>query len=118
MEGARTLPPRCGNWYRALLMAQSEQFTVVPTLVGLAAATAHDVALDAQVLAVDQDPEHSPTVAGVVTEQRPEPGIQVSPGQRVLIWVSTHGPEGGGGGGGGNLPAPPKPTPLTPAGAK
>jgi beta-lactam-binding protein with PASTA domain len=99
-------------------MGESEQFTVVPTLVGLTAATAHDVALDAQVLAVDQDPAHSPTVAGVVTEQRPAPGSQVSPGQRVLIWVSTNGPEGGGGGGGGNLPAPPKPTPLAPAGAK
>jgi hypothetical protein len=37
----------------------------------------------------------------------------------VLIWVSPHGQEGGGGGGGGgNVPAPPKPTPLTPAGAK
>jgi PASTA domain len=121
MEGARTSSPRCGTDTARLLMGQSEQFAVVPTLVGLAATTAHDVALDAQVLAVDQDPEHSPTVAGVVTEQRPEPGSQVSLGQRVLIWVSTNGQEGGsggGGGGGGNKPAPTKPTPLTPAGAK
>jgi beta-lactam-binding protein with PASTA domain len=97
-------------------MGKTEQLTVVPTLVGLAAATAHDVALDARVLAVDQDPAHSPTVAGVVTDQRPRPGSQVSPGDRVRIWVSTDGPSGGGGGGG--APVPTKPVPLTPAGAK
>jgi len=98
-------------------MEQQEHNTVVPMLVGLPTATAHDVALDAQVLAVDTDPAHTPTEAGVVTAQQPRPGITVEPGHRVLIWVSKPGGEGGGGGG-GNKPAPTKPTPLSPAGAK
>lgn len=41
-------------------MGQRERLAVVPSLVGLVAAAAHDVALDAQLLAVDQDPSHSP----------------------------------------------------------
>lgn len=89
---------------------------MVPSLVGLAAAVAHDTALDAQLLAVDQDSSHSPTVAGVVEAQEPAAGSQVVPGHRVRIWVKTHPGEDGGGGGGG-LPTPGGPTPLTPAGA-
>lgn len=97
-------------------MGKQEQHTIVPRLVGLPASTAHDVALDAQVLAVDQDPGHKPTEAGVVTAQQPRPGCPVTAGHRVSIWVSP--PEGGGGGGGGNMPRPSNPTPLEPAGAK
>jgi beta-lactam-binding protein with PASTA domain len=89
---------------------------VVPSLVGLAAAVAHDVALDAHLLAVDQDPSHSPTVAGVVAAQDPVAGSQVAPAHRVRIWVQTNPCDDGGGGGG--LPAPSGPTPLTPAGTK
>jgi beta-lactam-binding protein with PASTA domain len=88
----------------------------VPPLVGLAAIQAHDIALDAQLLAVDQDPSHSPTVAGVVAAQAPNPGTQVQPGDRVLIWVRTTPDEGGGGGGGQRIPTGPKP--KTPAGVK
>jgi hypothetical protein len=105
-----------GGLLRASAMGQQEQCTVVPMLVGLPAVTAHDVALDAQVLAVDQDPAHKPTESGVVTAQQPRPGSTVSPGHRVHIWVTK--PGDGGGGGGGGSPVPSKPTPLTPAGTK
>jgi beta-lactam-binding protein with PASTA domain len=97
-------------------MGQQEGVTVVPPLVGLAAAAAHDVALDAQLLAVDQDPSHSATVAGIVAAQEPVAGSQVIPGHRVRIWVDTNPGENGDGGGG--LPVPSGPTPLTPAGTK
>ena len=99
-------------------MGKQEQQTVVPMLVGLAATTAHDVALDASVLAVDQDPAHKPTEPGVVTAQQPRPGSEVTTGHRVSIWVSPPDGGGGGGGGGGNMPQPSNPTPLEPAGAK
>jgi len=99
-------------------MGQEEgEGTVVPPLVGLEAAVAHDVALDAQLLAVDQDPSHSPTVAGVVAAQEPVAGSEAAPGARVRIWVQTNPGEDGGGGAGG-LPVPSGPTPLTPAGTK
>ncbi|MDQ3904969.1 MAG: PASTA domain-containing protein [Actinomycetota bacterium] len=90
---------------------------VVPALVGLTAVVAHDVALDAQLLAVDQDPRHAPTVPGVVAAQDPPAGSAVARGHRVRIWVQTSPDEDGGGGSGG-LPVPSGPTPLTPAGAK
>ncbi|HEY4004467.1 MAG TPA: PASTA domain-containing protein [Pseudonocardia sp.] len=100
-------------------MGQLEELTEVPALVGMPPAQAHDAALDAQLLAVDQDPAHSPTVAGVVAAQKPEAGSKVSTGHRVMIWVRTGGPEGGGGGGGrGNLPLPDQPRPLSTVGCK
>lgn len=89
---------------------------MVPPLVGLATAMAHDVALDAQLLAVDQDPSHTPTVAGVVAAQEPVAGRQVNRGHRVRIWVDTN--PGGDPGGGGGLPVPSGPTPLTSAGTQ
>jgi|SRR5581483_7226898 hypothetical protein len=104
---------RCG-------MGQREQCTepaVVPTLVGLTAVVAHDVALDAQLLAVDQDPSHAPTVPGVVAAQDPPAGSEVARGHWVRIWVQTNPDEDGGGGSGG-LPVPGGPTTLTPAGTK
>lgn len=90
---------------------------MVPSLVGQSATTAHDLALDARVLAVDQDPAHSPNVRGVVAAQQPDPGSKVSTGHRVRIWVRTD-PDSGGGGGGGNQRVPTGPAPLSPAGAK
>jgi beta-lactam-binding protein with PASTA domain len=96
-------------------MGQGE-LTVVPPLVGLQATVAHDVALDAHLLAVDQDPSHSPTVAGVVAAQDPVAGSEVTAGYRVRIWVKIN--PGGDGGRGGGLPVPSGPTPLTPAGTK
>jgi beta-lactam-binding protein with PASTA domain len=98
-------------------MGRREALTVVPRLVGLPAITAHDVALDAQLLAVDQDPCHSAAVAGVVAAQLPTPGTYLTPGSRVRIWVKTGlDDDGGNGGGGQRLPS--GPTSVTPAGAK
>ncbi|WP_156993114.1 PASTA domain-containing protein [Pseudonocardia acaciae] len=90
---------------------------MVPRLVGLAAITAHDVALDAHLLAVDQDPCHTPAVAGVVAAQLPTPGTYLTPGSQVRIWVKT-GSDGDGGGGGGGQRVPTGPTSVTPSGAK
>jgi beta-lactam-binding protein with PASTA domain len=89
---------------------------VVPSLVGLDATAAHDLALDAHLLAVDQDPRHSATVAGIVSAQEPVAGSQLTAGQKVRIWVRTDPGEDGDGGGG--LSAPSGPIPLTPAGSK
>ncbi len=89
---------------------------MVPSLVGLAATAAHDLALDAHLLAVDQDPRHSATVAGIVAAQEPMAGSQLPAGQKIRIWVETNPGEDGDGGGG--LPAPSGPTPLTSAGTK
>lgn len=89
---------------------------MVPSLVGLEATTAHDLALDAHLLAVDQDPRHSATVAGIVSAQEPMAGSQLAAGQKIRIWVRTDPGEDGDGGGG--LSAPSGPTPLTPAGSK
>jgi len=89
---------------------------VVPSLVGLDATAAHDLALDAHLLAVDQDPRHAATVAGIVSAQEPMAGSQLTAGQKVRIWVRTDPGEDGDGGGG--LSAPSGPTPLTPAGSK
>lgn len=95
---------------------QQEPLTVVPPLVGLAAVAAHDVALDAQLLAVDQDPSHSPRVAGTVAAQDPEAGCEVTSGHWIRIWVDTNPDDKRNGG--GSRPVPSGPTPLTPAGAK
>lgn len=89
---------------------------MVPSLVGLDATAAHDLALDAHLLAVDQGPRHSATVAGIVSAQEPMAGSQLTAGQKVRIWVRTDPGEDGDGGGG--LSAPSGPTPLTPAGSK
>lgn len=99
-------------------MGQREELTVVPALVGMPPAVAHDAALDAHLLAVDQDPAHTPTSAGVVAAQQPEPGLRIPTGERVRIWVRTGGPDGGGGGGGGKVPSPTGPKPLASIGTK
>lgn len=98
-------------------MGHEDQTVVVPSLVGLLAANAHDKALDAHLLAVDQDPSHTPSVAGVVTAQEPLPGKQLAVGHRVKIWVDTE-PDTGGGGRGGNQPVSTGPTPVAPGGTK
>ena len=94
-------------------MAVREVLTVVPRLLGLPAAEAHDVALDARLLAVEQAlrPGDSGEVA-VVLAQAPGPGEYLPPGGRVRIWVGPRPP----GGGGGNLPVSPTPTPVAPSG--
>jgi beta-lactam-binding protein with PASTA domain len=88
----------------------------VPPLVGLPTEDAHNRALDARLLAVDQDPLHKSSTPGTVTAQAPPAGCRMPVGQRILIWVDD--PSDGGGGGGGGRPLPVDPEPLLAAGAK
>ena len=67
---------------------------LVPALVGLPAAQAHEVAMAARVVAIDPDPDTPPTVEGTVTAQQPEAGTRVPAGEAVTIWVE---PDSGGG---------------------
>ena len=99
-------------------MGQREHLIVVPPLVGLSASVAHDRALDARLLAVDQDPSHTPSAPGTVTAQEPAPGHRARVGQRIMIWVGDPSDGEDGGGGGGNQPLPTEPTPVAPAGTK
>lgn len=79
---------------------------VVPDLVGRGVAVAHDLALDAGVLAVVANP--SAVSAGrVVVAQELRAGAQVSRGARVTIWVEAD--SGGGGSGGTRTPQGPRP---------
>lgn len=101
--------------------------TTVPELVGLAAADAHDAALDARLLAVPQNARHTGAGRSIITNQRPKSGATATPGDTIMIWVddpaagptTDDGPDddgSGGGGGGSRLPDGPKTTPT--AGAK
>ena len=88
----------------------------MPQLLGLPAAQAHDVALDAHLLAVEQNPRPgNRSEVTVVLAQAPGSGAYLRPGERVRIWVGPRSPEGGGGGG---LPVSPTPTLVTPSGTK
>ncbi|GEL17109.1 hypothetical protein PA7_09460 [Pseudonocardia asaccharolytica DSM 44247 = NBRC 16224] len=93
---------------------------LVPALVGLDVREAHQLSLDAGVIAVNPDPDTPPARHGAVVAQRPTAGTQVNPGDPVTIWVDagpeqddTDGDDGGGGGGRwwrlGPRPRPPKP---------
>lgn len=84
---------------------------LVPALVGLPAAQAHALAVEARVVAVDPDPDTPPTVAGTVTAQQPVAGTRVAPGEAVTIWVEPDD------GGGGNMPRVEPDKPLDGAGA-
>jgi beta-lactam-binding protein with PASTA domain len=94
--------------------------TTVPELVGLAAADAHDAALDARLLAVPKNAAHTGAGRSTVTNQRPRAGASATPGDTISIWVddpasSEEGPDddgSGGGGGGSRVPEGPKPTPT------
>jgi beta-lactam-binding protein with PASTA domain len=99
-------------------MGRREVLTVVPKLVGLAVRVAQDVALDAQLLAVDQAPQPSRTATGIVTAQDPPPGSYLPLGSRVRIWVSTDPDDGDERGGRGGLRLPTGPITVTPSGTK
>jgi beta-lactam-binding protein with PASTA domain len=97
--------------------------TTVPELVGLAAADAHDAALDARLLAVPKNAAHTGAGRSTVTNQRPRAGASATPGDTISIWVddpaagpsTEEGPDddgSGGGGGGSRVPDGPKPTPT------
>lgn len=91
---------------------------MVPQLVGLTAITAHDAALDANLLAVDQDPVHRPSVQGIVTAQDPLPGSRIPTGGTVRIWVTRPEDEGPDDGGRGGSKLPQGPTSPLRTGAK
>lgn len=88
------------------------EHVLVPALVGLDIADAHELALTARVAVVGEDPDVPLPLSGVVTAQQPGAGTQVLPGDPVMIEVV------GGGGGGGSARVPPGPRPLDPAGVK
>lgn len=85
---------------------------LVPALVGLPAAQAHELAITARVVAVDPDPDTPPTVSGTVTDQEPKAGFRVPAGDPVTIWVEPDDD-----GGGGNMPLVRPDEPLDGAGA-
>lgn len=95
---------------------RTPELVLVPALVGLPAAQAHEVAMAARVVAIDPDPDTPPTVEGTVTAQQPEAGTRVPAGEAVTIWVEPDS-GGGGGGGGGNMPRVQPDKPLDGAGA-
>ena len=102
----------------------------VPELVGLSVEEAHDAALDAGLLAVDQgdsDPAPEPGDRGSaparrVYRQDPTADSQVTTGSRVGIWArrpdDPGSDEGGGGGGGGSDLTPTGPLPQSGRGTK
>ncbi len=99
----------------------------VPDLVGLALADAHDAALDAGVIAVDDHPAHGGDRSATVVHQRPRAGRRVAVGTRVRVWTVRPGDDerpdddgnwGGGGGGGGGDREPRGPRPPVRTGTK
>ena len=61
----------------------------VPQLTGFPAHEAHDLALDAGVLAVAENAFHTAAGRAHVGRQDPEPGTPVEPGSIVRIWISS-----------------------------
>ena len=88
------------------------ELVLVPALVGLPAAQAHELAITARVVAVDPDPDTPPTVEGTVVAQRPDAGTRVPAGDPVTVWIESDGR-----GGGGNVPRVEPDKPLDGAGA-
>ena len=91
----------------------------VPDLVGLTVPAAHDVALDAGVLAVEHRAEPADRALGqpvTVTGQHPAAGRLVGHGSRVQLWTSGADDDPDHGGGGCRVPTGPRP--MLPAGTK
>src|SRR3978361_1502933 len=114
--------PTPGGYRRGMADSLTDT-TTVPELVGLAAADAHDAALDARLLAIPKNAAHTGAGRSTVTNQRPRAGASATPGDTISIWVdapaagpsSDEGPDddgSGGGGGGSRVPEGPKPTPT------
>ena len=78
---------------------------LVPALVGLDLADAHELAMTAGVVLVSADPDGMPTT-GVVSAQDPMAGTQVDPADSVAVLVERRGR----GGGVAEPPAPLNPT--------
>ncbi len=93
---------------------RTPDLVLVPALVGLDAAEAHEIAIAARVVAVDPDPDSPPTLSGTVVAQQPEAGDRIPAGDPVTIWIDN----ADGGGGGGGSAQPDSPLPKDPAGVK
>jgi beta-lactam-binding protein with PASTA domain len=63
--------------------------TRVPELTGFPANEAHDLALDAGVLAVAENAFHTAAGRAHVGRQDPEAGTAVETGSIVRIWISS-----------------------------
>lgn len=61
----------------------------VPQLTGIPANEAHDLALDAGVLAVAENAVHTAAGRAHVGRQDPEAGTPVEKGSIVRIWISS-----------------------------
>ena len=61
----------------------------VPRLTGVPAAHAHDLALDAGVLAVAENAWHTGAGHAHIDRQDPQPGTPVEAGSIVRIWISS-----------------------------
>lgn len=61
----------------------------VPELVGVSATDAHDLALDAGVLAVAENATHTAAGRSLIHRQDPDPGAEVDHGAIVRIWISS-----------------------------
>jgi beta-lactam-binding protein with PASTA domain len=61
----------------------------VPQLTGVPANEAHDLALDAGVLAVAENAFHTAAGRAHVGRQEPEAGTAVEKGSIVRIWISS-----------------------------
>jgi beta-lactam-binding protein with PASTA domain len=69
--------------------ADSVRRVRVPELVGVPASDAHDLALDAGVLAVAENAHHTAAGRGRIDRQDPEPGTEIEHGAIVRIWVGS-----------------------------
>lgn len=69
--------------------AGTARTVLVPELIGMPAADAHDSALDAGLLAVPENAVHTAAGRGRIDSQDPDPGAQVDRGAIVRIWISS-----------------------------
>lgn len=61
----------------------------VPQLTGVPANDAHDLALDAGLLAVPENAYHTAAGRAHIERQEPEAGTRVEKGSIVRIWISS-----------------------------
>ncbi len=72
-----------------ILAAEPALVVRVPELVGVPAADAHNLALDAGILAVAANATHTAAGRGRIDRQDPSPGAEVGHGTIVRIWIGS-----------------------------